>query len=305
LVVIYSAHYAPGQSLAYVERFDKQGNSLWLTPFPQPYGSWGNFVTIAPHPDGSYFGVWAVDHWDPFFVTAATPDVIYKLKPDGQFAWQRMNPYRQNMHHLFAAQNGDVIGCGLAEREPDDDNEWFAGYVHRMDTAGQTRWTRHIIDSTHGAYIEYFYYGLELPNGDLMFSGEVSDTLPYYNHPDRYDAWLVRTDVNGCFTPGCAGLFESPVSSREPVREPGGLFALLPNPFRDQLGLGTLLGRDIPPGAYRAQVWDARGRLLQEQAIRPELLSFFDLRGQPPGLYVVQVLRDGRPVQTLKGVKME
>lgn len=172
-----------------------------------------------------------------------------------------------------------------------------------MDTNGAELWDRRIIDSTGGGRGCVFDYGLELSNGDLLFSGLITSGTDFAT--SQGESWIVKTDANGCLTPGCQDTFQILVHSEEApgYREPD-IFGLLPNPFTDRLVLGTLLGYAVPPGDYEAAVYDLQGRLIHAPLrINPDLLTGFDMTDQPAGVYVVQVFRDGAPVQALKAVK--
>ena len=303
VVVVYS--YISGGKRAAIERYNKDGERLWITNFEESYGILGNFVTITAHPDGSYFGTWYIDNWvNPY--KNNSPDILFKLNASGDFVWQKMQQDKwENFSRIFVAQNGDVIGCGLAYNQPSNDpntHEWQAGYIRRMDTDGQEIWDRRIIDSTGGGRGFAFNYGLELANGDLLFSGNISSDT---SSTSQSDAWIVKTDANGCLTPGCQDTFQILVASKEaPVYREPDIFGLLPNPFTDRLVLGTLLGYAVPPGDYEAAVYDLQGRLIHAPLrINPDLLTGFDMTDQPAGVYVVQVFRDGAPVQALKAVK--
>ena len=65
-----------------------------------------------------------------------------------------------------------------------------------------------------------------------------------------------------------------------------------------------LLGYPVPPGLYHAAVYDLQGKLVHApMRINPDLLTEFDMSAQPVGMYVVQVFRDGAPIQALKALK--
>lgn len=308
-IVLTYTHIVQGEKRASIDRYNKYGEKLWTTQFQDGYGTLSNSVTITAHPDGSFFGTWWIDYFTGNPFKNSYPDILYKLDSNGVFVWQKMQQDKwENFNRIFIAQNGDIIGCGAAYNQPlngPDVHEWRGGYVRRMNTDGQEIWDRRIIDSTGGSRVLFFYSGLELSNGDLMFIGIIDDTLPYYLHPDSYDAWVVKTDSNGCLTPGCQDTFQILVHSKEApgYREPD-IFGLLPNPFTERLVLGTLLGYPVPPGLYHAAVYDLQGKLVHApMRINPDLLTEFDMSAQPVGMYVVQVFRDGAPIQALKALK--
>jgi hypothetical protein len=279
---------------------DKNGQEQWVTHAPYSFGASGDFVTIAPHPDGSHFGTWQIDYWEGGILNAF-PDFVFKLNSSGQFQWQKIVNKAQNFWDIFVAQNGDVIGCGYSRTEvPGEAQIITTGYVDRMNTDGQTIWQRRYIDSTYASSSGEFDFGLELANGDLIFGGTIDDTVSIGS-----DVWVVKVDGDGCFTPNCSGEFQVVVSTPEPGQElKMDAFTIYMNPFSEILVLGTLLGKYVPEGHYQAAVYDLQGRIIHPpRAIQPELLSEFYMGDGPSGLYVVQIFLDGRPVQTLKSVK--
>jgi hypothetical protein len=298
-MVVIVASYSPGKIRSSIVRLDKNGQEQWVTHFPYSFGSYGDYVTIAPHPDGSYFGTWQIDYWESGILNAS-PDLAFKLNATGQFVWQKIVNKAQNFWDIFITQNGDVIGCGYSRTEVPDEEQITTGYVDRMNTDGETIWERRYVDSTNAALWGNFDFGLELPNGDLIFGGSILDTSS-----NGSDVWVVRVDSNGCFTPNCAGEFQVVLSTPEPgIQVKTDVFAIYLNPFTDRIALGTVLGRHVPEGRYCAALYDLHGRVVHSPCIvQPNLLTEFDMSDQPPGMYVMQVFLNGVPVQVLKAVK--
>lgn len=303
-IAMIFTHLAPGAGRsASIERYNKFGERLWTTHFSDSYGYGSLFATLTAHPDGSFFGTWNIDYFTGNPNKNRYADILFKLDASGNFVWQKLQQDKwENFGQVFVAQNGDIIGCGSAYNRPFTDPDWEAGYIRRMNTDGIEIWDRRIIDSTGGGYDFAFYAGLELANGDLLFSGEISSDT---SSATVQDVWLVKTDANGCLTPGCQDTFQILVPTQELLTQTEtAIFGLLPNPFRDKLVLGTLLGYPVPAGVYHAAVYDLQGRLVYAPTrINPDLLTEFDMAEQPAGWYVVQVFRDGVPVQALKGMK--
>lgn len=305
IILIYT--YGNQGTHAAIERYDNYGNRLWITNFSEVYNIGGQFVTILPYPDGSFFGVWYIDSFTGNPHKNSYPDILFKLNASGEFEWQRIQEDKwENFSRMFVNQDGNIIGCGLAYNKPSNAPgtiEWQAGYIRCMNTDGEELWDRRIIDSTGGGRGCVFNYGTELENGDLLFSGIIRSGLDVVT--SQRESWIVKTDANGCLTPGCQDTFQILVPSKEApgYREPD-IFSLLPNPFTDRLVLGTLLGYRVPPGDYHAAVYDLQGRVVvAPRPINPDLLTVFEMEQQPAGLYVVQVFRDGQVVQALKAVK--
>lgn len=307
VVAIYSSWKNPGhKGICTIEKYDAEGDIEWTTVLPHEYNSFSSWVKIDRHPDGGYVGTWKIDTFGLFIWTR--PNIVFKLDAAGQVEWEKVEYHEQyNFWGLFAAQNGDIIGCGVAEDFANDtieDDEYFVGYVSRFKPNGELRWKRKVFDHTGGGYRYEFYNGAEMPNGDLVFTGQMWDTI-YGTADDPYpdDVWLVKLDSNGCFSPGC-GEEQHLVAAKEPqqsLREQP--FVLFPNPFSEQITLASILGRHIPQGEYRAVLYDMNGQIIRQQSFNPNLLTYFDTGDAPPGAYILAVYKDGVLMQTLKAVK--
>ncbi len=305
LAVIYSSWKNPGhKGVATIEKYDSIGTLEWATTLPHEYSSFSKWVNISQHSDGGYVGTWKIDTFGVFIYDR--PDILFKLDANGNLLWEKVNFYEQNnFWHFFVAQNGDLIGCGVAENfqnDTIDEPEFQVGYIARFNADGERLWERKIFEQREDAWIHELIGGVELDNGDLVFTGSMDDTSAL---PDPYpqNVWLVKVDSNGCFTPGC-GTEQYLVSAHEPVKEVSeGIFRLFPNPFGERLSLGSVLGRHIPTGTYRARLYDAQGNLIFDKAFQPNLIHDFDTSALPAGFYTLSILRDGKLVQTLKAVK--
>ena len=63
------------------------------------------------------------------------------------------------------------------------------------------------------------------------------------------------------------------------------------------------MGRAIPPGTYRAMLYDVQGRLMRQQGFDPRFLTDLDVGAIPAGTYTLVVYRDGVPIQALQALK--
>lgn len=306
VVAIYSSWKSPASDhgICTIEKYDAEGDLEWTTVLPHEYNSFSKWVKIDHHPDGGYVGTWKIDTFGLFIWTQ--PNIVFKLDAAGQVEWERVEYHEQyNFWGLFAAQNGDIIGCGVAQdffNDTIEGDEYTAGFVARFKPNGELRWKRKIFDHTDSGYRHQFFNGAEMSNGDLVFTGEMRDSLP--DDPYPWNVWLVRLDSNGCFAPGC-GEEQHLVAAKEPQQQAAAeqIFVLFPNPFSEQITLAAVLGAHIPPGEYRAVLCDMQGRAVRQRMFNPNLLTDFDVGDVPPGAYSLVVFRDGLPVQTLKAVK--
>lgn len=295
--MIYSSCDLP-DCRASIEKYDASGGLEWVTTFPKDYHS-AKRVDLALHPDGGYVGFWRIDTFGIYIYP--NPELVFKLNALGQFEWQKVHFDRaRNFWQIFAAQNGDLIACGVARDFYQDTAAYYTGFIRRYKPNGETRWERKIFDFTEGAIRSTFFNGAEIPNGDLIFSGEIWDTLP--GDPPG-NVWLVRLDSNGCLAPGCGEEQHIVAAKAPPQHLQEQPFMLFPNPFSEQITLASILGAHIPSGDYRAVLHNMQGQIIRQQSFNPNLLTYFDTGDAPPGAYILAVYRDGVLMQTLKAVK--
>ena len=284
-------------------KYDDVGNITWKTVFPYIFGYYSENVNINTHPDGGYIGLLQADSFVSVYADDY-PTIVFKLDASGQFEWQKVDFYQfSDLFDIFSAKNGDLIISGLIQPPPPQD-PYYAGYLRRMDVKGSTKWERRIFDKRDYGDIQYLFDGLELDNGDLMFTGPWFPDYPAHI-PDSFpdNVWLLKVDSNGCFTPNCDTNQYIVPTQEAPARRQDGAFAAFPNPFGHTLTLASVIGQPLPPGDYQAAVYDALGQQVARRDINPELLSVFELEGLPPGAYTVVVFRDGAAVQTMTAMK--
>lgn len=290
---------------AYVRKLDADGELIWQTQIPGMFPSlFSQVAHLALHPDGGYVGSWPIDTFEAGVYP--WPSLVFKLDSLGTLQWQKVSitPLNHDYYQIFSAHNGDIVVCGMDTNlttPNSDSSDYYAGYVRRFTPEGEIRWERRIFDLTQGAQFGFFLDGIELDDGSLVFCGQIEDTIPDDPYPDN--VWLVRLDSLGCLSPGC-GFNQFVADSHEPGRPAAEeVFVVFPVPFQERLHLAAILGRHIPPGAYRVALYDAAGRLVLEQPFDPRLLTTLETGLTPPGAYVLNVLRDGRAVQSLKVMK--
>ncbi|GAB4492851.1 MAG: hypothetical protein OHK0019_15620 [Saprospiraceae bacterium] len=99
---------------AHVIKTDTNGNVLWKHVLEK--SDWNFATDLVLLPDGG-----VATHWNKQITvwsedTFEFVDYVVKLDWDGNEVWRHYlySPYllRWQLDHLFAAQNGDIIGCG-------------------------------------------------------------------------------------------------------------------------------------------------------------------------------------------------
>lgn len=295
------------ETVCSIHKYDENGNKEWTTLLDGIYDIWSVPATIHAHPDGGYIGHWKISTGDSW--SYPYPDMWFKLNANGQLEWQKIDdPYTKNRNFTgtFVAQNGDLIGCGLGEDSPYDtieEPERFYTHIARIKSDGELRWERRIYERKDGGYWADLYHGAELPNGDLIFTGLVWDTIQTPQNPSWDDLWLLKLDSNGCLTPGC-GYDQFVLPASEPIQTVQlNAFTIFPNPLGEQFALGGILGRQIPSGDYRMAIYNALGAEILKQDFNPNLLNKIPSKEWPAGFYEVVISRNGIEAQTIKVVK--
>ncbi|MBL7794859.1 MAG: T9SS type A sorting domain-containing protein [Saprospiraceae bacterium] len=288
---------------AVVVRYDEDGNVLWTSAFPKAYEA--DFVRIEPYPDGSLAGIWNIDTFVLGY--SFSPQMAFKMDATGQIEWAKfeITKYLQHYYHVFVAKNGDIIISGK------DDNSSvalpigtvMAGYVRRLRPDGELLWERRVMDFSQGDHKNYLYSGAELDNGDLVFAGEIADSLP--DDPYPYNVWVVRLDSMGCFAPNCGTEQILTSTQNAPgVQEDEKPFIAFPSPFNAYIIVGSKLGKPLPAGRYQIAVFDLLGKIvMDERQIDPQQVTELDTSAWPSGTYFIQVRLDGAVFQYLKVVK--
>lgn len=260
---------------------DDDGNIYWQKSFEK---SITNFATsLAVLPDGG-----CVTHWNKEATvwsedTFEIVEYVVKLDADGNELWRHYF-YDRNyhlIHHLFATENGDIVGCGqfnyfALPNEPD--SSFVGSWIFRLDGNGQLKWIRHFNDARYES-IQLLHGGTELANHDLAFTGMIG----FYGPPEGFNAWLLKIDSMGCITSGC-GAYQTIVSAPD-IPDSGLLFTLQPNPG------STATEVQLPqpaPGDCQIAVYNLLGGLVEQQTL-PEgaLAHTLALHGYSNGVYLV------------------
>ncbi|MEQ1745073.1 MAG: T9SS type A sorting domain-containing protein [Saprospiraceae bacterium] len=287
---------------ALVVRYDEDGNVLWTSPFPKAYDA--DYVRIEPYPDGGLVGIW---HIDTFVLGYSFyPQRVFKMDASGQIEWTKfeITASYQKYFHIFVAKNGDIVVSGS------DNNASVVlpignvlnGYVRRLRPNGDLLWERRIMDFSQGDHKNYIYYGAELDNGDLVFAGEIADSLP--DDPYPYNVWVVRLDSTGCFAPGCETEQILTSTKDAPTGNLEGPFIAFPSPFSEKITVGGKLGSRFPPGQYRIAVFDLLGRLMLERPMNPQQITELDAATWPSGTYFIRINLGASVFQYLKVIKL-
>lgn len=250
-----------------VIKFDSLGNEIWT--YAAEYSTATRTPDFVVTPDGGVVLSWHTVDWETVEPIDPEPSKIIKINTDGEIEWEFTfrSLYYKFVVTIFLAQNGDIIGVGaedLDDLELIEGGAYGAGWIFRMSPTGEILWERNIVDARFLNTIPYMalYHGLELDNGDLMFTGVIQDTFPsgslFINNPNT---WLVRTDSMGCIHPDCDRLEVITATDDVIMASPESPFTLYPSPARDQLNILYQGEDNIYP--LEVNIYSARGKLIQ------------------------------------------
>ncbi len=297
-----------------IEKYDKYGNLQWATEHPKSYyDSSSTPIRLSSHPDGGFLGVWRTDTfgyadtmppWQNFLY--GEPPLVFKTDSVGNFLWEKLylTINKHDYYNLFAAKNGDIMICGrdlshLALTDPKEPT----GYIKRLDKNGVFKWQRRIRDEREGGNDFWFFDGVELDNGDFIFTGEHERYVDPNNPEPPFNVWLVRVNSEGCFNPNCETnqfLVSSPIPENE---NDGKIFMAFPTPFSDHFSVASILGKEIPKGDYQIKVFDFQGKEILTENLRPHFVNGFQAKYFSPGNYAIVIFHNGQVIQTIKTSK--
>ena len=181
-----------------VIKMDSVGNKIWHTDLNTTEGFF-LYQQITQCPDSGF-----VVNWERFkdFVRDTYPSIhtLTKLDKHGNILWERRFPKwdRKFLVNHFITNDGNILVYGT------DENIKYtkyssAGLLMKLDQQGNVLWDRRIIHNTSKSMV--FFSGMELANGDLLLSGDVTnvDSTKWRSQ----DFLLVCLTKDGCYYDYC------------------------------------------------------------------------------------------------------
>ncbi len=269
-------------------KFDSLGNVMWT--YPAEYSEVGRFPHLTLTPDGGVVLAWHKEDFETIDPIYPLPSKLLKIDTWGTLEWEYTfeSIYPKELGTLFTTTDGDIVGIGLEELydSPDTDYEVTAGWIFCMSPEGELKWERNLLDSRYLAsgLGMFLIDGLELDNGDLMFTGVLQDTfpggVPAINNPNT---WVIRTDSMGCLTPDC-GRVEVVTEQREIISEKiVSSIILFPNPATDKLFIEVKFPVNTE---YAIKVCNSLGNTVFNSSLKNTQVEL-DISSHPSGLYYV------------------
>ena len=212
------------------------------------------------------------------------PGYIAHLDTNFRMTWRTSFPFSDELGHRQGAvvrqlNDGGYIVIG----DSWTNSSYDKGFAAKIDRSGRIVWSHNYYsDATHNAYLRDV---VERPDGGfVMTGGTFNDTLPAWHQ--FQDMWLVAIDSNGCEDGLCAPA--AVPAAPQPVVKNNEVL-VYPNPTSSTINF------EFPAsGVVTIKLMDLTGRVLREQVISNHTTAAFDVKGYATGLYLYQVITDGK-----------
>jgi Secretion system C-terminal sorting domain len=282
----------------YVTKIDSNGTQIWKRELPKTYAPYSNLVTDTT---GNSYIIWQKDYWASWD-TFEYPPVLIKIDKNGEKIWEysfysKLGLY---LNSIFIAKNGDIIGCGVDDDMIDNTPSYgnSGGWIFRMSAEGVLKWRRSIADpNIPNINAERLINGAELPNGDLVFCGDVGYLQPPFS-TGASDIWVIRTDSMGCLNPNCGDI--QLVTSTNEIEDEQGQIVLFPNPSNDFV---TISSDSDNLQFEKIEIFDVTGKYLYTKVLSGNNKKI-NISSLSNGFYVVQVHLNDNKVIAKKLIKI-
>jgi hypothetical protein len=224
------------------------------------------------------------------------PPAIYGLDSNGNLEWsyefevsEEINESIQLLR-LVPLANTDFLGLGyLKQNFSSQENLDGCGWIFRMSAEGELLWQKRFCLEEEVATGNFFYNGLELPNGDLLISGSITNFKETGNGFDP-NVWLLKLESNGCLEPGCEEI-QIITETEEVLIDTAPTFSLFPNPVRNTLNI-QYKGEQALQQVTTFILYNSLGQVVYEEKLHPflpkEIISI-NLTSLPSTWYTYQL----------------
>jgi hypothetical protein len=180
--------------------------------------------------------------------------------------------------------DGGIVSVGIANR----DGSINIGYIMKTDSLGSLLWSK---EYDHNTGADFFLDFIETKDGGLLVTGAADDQDVDLT---GQNAWVVKLDANGCLDPQACGVNIHDVPFPDVI-------SIYPNPAKDWLTIELVNSGQN----YTAQLLDATGRLVQQEAFSEIGSHTLSLQGLAVGVYYCRILKGTEVFTWEKIVKVE
>ena len=279
---------------------DTSGQIQWTWLSPESWGLRDAARDMVLLEDGSLVIASGIGHEQqrPSVNVVYFDKAVFKLNPQRELEWEVVFPDPELVLNSYTSRiiqlknkSGFVV-AGVAKR-PTPPGVWGSnrGWIAKISPDGDSLWSRTYVYSTDFPSFHEFYDLKECPDGGLILCGESRSVANGDSIPQQ--AWLMKLDSFGCLVPGCQF-----IDATEETKESVPLL-LYPKPARDYLNFFYRPAPGQSSRDIRFRIIDASGMELQRfEAQSGEATYIVPLWHWPPGVYFLQLLREGVPVRT-------
>lgn len=198
-----------GWSCPWLARLDSTGTLLWARKYDAMDTGYIPFMRVMP--DGNMVMISEIHHTTVTSLdTLNDGRIVRKLDPEGNVLWEKLfsRDVRREYASIRLTQAGDILISGWYN-DPRNSPTVGPGWLAKLSGAtGQLLWERKytMVDYPWPVRLYTLYGVSETPEGDLVVCGYLQDSIPGVSFLSyNTNAWVMKLDSNGCFTPGPCG----------------------------------------------------------------------------------------------------
>ncbi|MEZ4914762.1 MAG: T9SS type A sorting domain-containing protein [Chitinophagales bacterium] len=263
----------------------------------------------------------------PYSSPYNTTPYVARADTLGNIKWQYFftADYFKGTWDVEHDEAGNVYVCGKDSNIPDsirydffpnNDVRSESGFIAKLDSSGNLLWERQYM-MYKSLNLEHFKNIALTPQGQIAATGMVfidtpDDTTDYYTNL-HHNLWLVKTDLDGCITPGCEdryiilGYTDSIANYVDTV---GGV-GFVPQLEQKHFFLPQLSGGAMEARFYNAvyressylNVYNLNGQRVARESLPLGTTTLqFNTVNFPQGIYIVEYEAAGKALQREKYV---
>lgn len=268
----WTRSFGNGQRDWYLVKTDSLGNQQWQQTYGSSESESGSGITSMM--DGNYL------------LSGGGGNGlarIRKIRPDGSQIWQRGCSYNGSesnfLNCAYELPDYSIIAVGGTNNVFESD----AGYLVKLDSAGNLHWERKYNKSIAP---DLFYNVLPTTDGGYLLTGQCLNPLT-----SNQDAWLLKVDSVGCEYENCTVGIEEFSNN--------GIVTAYPNPFSNSFNISYVLEQEAT--TVKVEVYDLLGRNITSQKLNRTLRGTLNVDlGECLGIYILRIVADEKEVHKEK-----